>query len=428
MDTAQIFRDFITNVTVQNQTNIETRFGAITKRLNSDFHDLTSDIENGIYVGSYGRDTAIQGISDLDLLFVLPDHLYQKYNRREGNVQSQLLQDVKASIAKTYSTSKVRGDGQVVVVEFTNDYIEVCPGFKESDGSFTYPDSNNGGKWKKTNPLPEAKTLKEFNEECNGNLIYLCRFTRAWKNKCGVKIGGLLIDTFAYNFFTENPGYKDCELQQFDLLVRDFFKYLSVVDTERRYWYAPGSNQHVYKKNSNFKSKAKKALKNVQEAIDKRENATVYEIWRRVFGKAFPYPQALKEASYNYSSTEEYIEQLYPPNISYRLRIDCQITQEGFRSELLRTIKFLKKNKKLVFFIDETDVPKPYKVLWKVKNEGKIAHDRMCLRGGIIDSNMTDERRKEDSNFEGPHYVECYIIKDGYCVARDRIDVPISNV
>jgi hypothetical protein len=364
----------------------------------------------------------------LDLLFVLPNDLFRKYNNRDGNVQSQLLQDVKASIAKTYSTSKVRGDGQVVVVEFTNDFIEVCPGFKETDGSFTYPDSNNGGKWKKTDPLPEASALKDFNEDCNGNLIHLCRFTRAWKNKCGVKIGGLLIDTFVYNFFKENPDHKDYELSQFDLLICDFFKYLSELDTDRIYWYAPGSNQHVYKKNSNFKSKAKKALKNIEEAIDKKENSTVYEIWRRVFGKAFPYPQALKEASYNFSSSEQYIEQEYPLNISYRLRIDCQVTQEGFRTERLRQIRFLRKNKKLVFFIDETDVPAPYKVLWKVKNEGKIAHDRMCLRGTIIESNMPENRRKEDSNFEGSHFVECFIIKDGYCVARDRIDVPISEV
>ena len=48
------------------------------------------------------------------------------------------------------------------------------------------------------------------------------------------------------------------------------------------------------------------------------------------------------------------------------------------------------------------------------------------LRGQIIDDNGT-EKRKEDTNFEGAHYVECYIIKNNVCVARDRIDVPISE-
>lgn len=87
----------------------------------------------------------------------------------------------------------------------------------------------------------------------------------------------------------------------------------------------------------------------------------------------------------------------------------------------------LSKNKKLRFFIDTTDVPEPYEVLWKIKNEGEIAYSRNSLRGEIITSNLGNNQRKESSDFEGPHYAECYIIKDGYCVARDRIDVPISD-
>ncbi len=427
MNIEQTFKDFSNNLIVLNQKNIESRFGTITKRLNKDFHDIDSNTDNGIYIGSYGRDTAISGISDLDLLFVLPDELYTKYNNREGNKQSQLLQDVKTSLCKTYTQSKVRGDGQVVVIEFTNDYIEVCPAFQENDGSFTYPDSNNGGKWKNTNPTPESTEIINFDKECNNNLINLCRFMRAWKNKSGVKIGGLLIDTLIYNFFISNPDYKTYTFENYDILVRDLFKYLKDLDDDRSYWFAPGSNQHVYKKNSNFKSKAKKALKNVEEAIEKNANNTVYEIWRRVFGKSFPYPQTIKESSYNYTVSEDYIEERYPMNISYMLRIDCKVTQSGFRTEFLRLVKFLKKNKELVFLITATDVPKPYEVFWKVKNEGEIARKKDCLRGQIIESNRGIDQRKEKSNFEGAHFVECYIIKDGFCVARDRIDVPISN-
>ncbi|WPO78203.1 SMODS domain-containing nucleotidyltransferase [Flavobacterium sp. KACC 22761] len=426
MNIEQTFKDFSNNLTVLNEESIESRFGTITKRLNKDFYNIDSNTENGIYIGSYGRNTAISGISDLDLLFVLPDDFYSKYNNRAGNKQSQLLQDVKNSLSKTYSQSKVRGDGQVVVIEFKNDYIEVCPAFLENDGSFTYPDSNDGGKWKKTDPKPEAEEIINYNDDCNGNLINMCRFMRAWKNKTGVKIGGLLIDSLVYNFFLYNSEYREYTFENYHILIRDFFKYLKDLDDDRSYWYAPGSNQHVYKNNSNFKSKAKKAFKNVEEAIEKNENNSVYEIWRRVFGKAFPYPQAIKESSYSYTASEEYIEDRYPMNISYKLRIDCQVTQAGFRTELLRAVKFLRKNKELVFFITDTDVPAPYVVLWKVKNEGEVARRKNCLRGQIIDSNRGTDKRKENSNFEGAHFVECYIIKNGFCVARDRIDVPIS--
>lgn len=428
MDIEQSFKLFLDNIKIQNQQNIENRFSAIIKRLNTDFHDIDSTTENGLYIGSYGRNTAINGISDLDLIFVLPDNLYSKYNNREGNKQSQLLQDVKSSISKTYSKSIVRGDGQVVVIEFSNDYIEVCPAFLENDGSFTYPDANKGGKWKKTNPIPESSEMNNFDKKCNGNLINLCRIIRAWKNKFGVKISGLLIDSLVYNFFLSNPDYKSISLKQYDILILNFFDYLKNLDDDRSYWYAPGSNQHVYKKNSNFKSKAKKAYKIVEEAISKNENKRVYEIWRKLFGKTFPYPQTINESSYNYTSNEQYIEDRYPINISYKLRIDCEVTQAGFRKELLRTVKFLRKNKDLIFYITDTDVPRPYEVLWKVKNEGEVAYQRNCLRGEILESNKGDDKRKEKSNFEGAHFVECYIIKDKFCVARDRIDVPISNI
>lgn len=427
MDIKQTFQDFSNNLIVTNQESIENRFGLITQRLNEDFHGIKSKTENGVYVGSYGRDTAINGVSDLDMIFILPDSLYSQYNNRQGNKQSQLLQDVRNSIYKTYTNSKVRGDGQVVVIQFTNDHIEVCPCFLESDGSFTFPDSNNGGSWKKTNPSPEAQEISSYDKKFNGNLILLCRYVRAWKNKCGVKIGGLLIDTLVYNFFKANSKYEEYNYEKHDLLVRDFFEYLKNLDDNRKYWYAPGSNQHVYKKNSNFKSKAKKALKNVEEAIEKNNNKTVYEIWRKVFGKPFPYPQSIKESSYNYSNEEEYIEDRYPLNITNFLRIDCIVSQAGFRTELLRQVRFLRKKKELIFFIDKTDVPQPYEVFWKVKNEGEIAKQRNCLRGQIISPNKDQNRRKENSNFEGAHFVECYIIKDGFCVARDRIDVPISD-
>lgn len=427
MNVYQIFQDFATNLIVANEESIESRFATITRRLNLDFHNINSNSENGIYVGSYGRNTAINGVSDLDLLFILPDSHYSKYNNREGNKQSQLLQDVKNSISKTYSQSEVRGDGQVVVIKFNNDFIEVCPVFKENDGSFTYPDSNSGGSWKKTNPSPESQEIFNFNIECNGNLVILCKIVRAWKNKSGAKIGGLLIDTLVYNFFKENPDYKKYTFENYDLLIRDFFDYLKELNDDRVYWYAPGSKQHVYKKNSNFKIKAKKAFATITEAIEKNDNNGVYEVWRRVFGRTFPYPKAIKESSYNYNDAEEYIEDRYPLNIKYKLRIDCEITQDGYRTGLLRTMKYLSKHKKLLFFIDKIDVPLPYEVLWKIKNEGEIAHNKNCLRGQIINSNYSSNKRKESSDFEGAHYAECYIIKDEFCVARDRIDVPISN-
>lgn len=48
-------------------------------------------------MGSYGRGTAIEGFSDLDMVFELPGALYKRYDDYIGNGQSALLRGVQES-------------------------------------------------------------------------------------------------------------------------------------------------------------------------------------------------------------------------------------------------------------------------------------------------------------------------------------------
>lgn len=426
MNISAVFNEFLGNLVINNKEEISGRYINITKALNKKYYNIDSGTLNSYQVGSYGRKTAVKGISDLDMIFILPPEEFKRFNSYSGNGQSALLQEVKTTISMTYSKTNIRGDGQVVVVRFKNYIIEVCPVFQLPDGSFKYPDSNNDGSWKITNPIPEIKELHDYNQITNSNLKKLMKMARAWKNKCGVKIGGLLIDTLCYEFFKKNEKYHTSTYSNYDLLLKDFFEFLKNYDTDRVYWLAPGSNQKVYKKKSNFISKAKKAYVNVVDAIEKNENNTVYTIWKKVFGYPFPYPQSIKESDLNYTPKEEFIEDICPVDISNNLRIECEVKQDGFRTELLRKIGVLKVNKKLKFYIENTDVEKPYIVKWKVKNEGVVAKAQNNLRGQILDD-FGEEIRNENTNFVGSHFVECYIIKNDICVARDRIEVPISN-
>ena len=111
----------------------------------------------------------------------------------------------------------------------------------------------------------------------------------------------------------------------------------------------------------------------------------------------------------------------------YSLKIDCEITQNGFRtgllSEFIKKKFMIKQNRKLKFMIVENNIPKPYDIYWKARNVGYEAIRRNCIRGQI---KKGIDYLNESTNFYGPHYVECYIIKDGICVARDKISVSID--
>ena len=289
MSVSDWFTTFCNAIQVKSETTISTRYKNITQRLNTDFWNTTSDTAHSLYVGSYGRNTATEGFSDLDMIMQLPYATYTQYNAHAGNGQSALLQAVKTSIERTYSKTSLKADGQVILVPF-NDGItfEVMPAFINKDDSYTFPDANSGGSWKTTDPRPEIDAIRNRNIVCNYNLVPLCRMMRAWKTHWDVNIGGLLIDTLAYQFI-ENYEYRDKSYMYYDWLCRDLFKYMADQDETQTYWRSPGSAQYVY--GSGFQYKAKRCYNISLEAIaheTAKENWSAKQKWRSIFGTTFP--------------------------------------------------------------------------------------------------------------------------------------------
>ena len=288
MTVFQIFQAFCNNLTINNKSDISARYQTITKRLNQDFWNSYSLTSHSLYVGSYGRKTAIRGFSDLDMLFVLPSEMYHRYDNFSGNGQSCLLQAIRNSLLITYSTTHVRGDGQVIVVPFSDNMMfEVVPAFALDDGSHIYPDSNGGGQWRKTNPIPEISAIQA--SPYSQNLKWLCRMTRAWKNHCNVPMGGLLIDTLCYRFIN-GWKYREQGKSHYHWMCRDFFEFLMTQDPEQQYWKALGSGQYIYRKGK-FEYKAKLAFNKSVDATNnqmKKYWYTAKSIWREIYGYKFP--------------------------------------------------------------------------------------------------------------------------------------------
>lgn len=289
MSVSDWFETFNKNIRMSDDvvTNVSYRYKRITRQLNRDFYDSESDVYHSLYVGSYGRGTDIV-VSDIDMIFQLPYSVYARYNSYSGNGQSALLQEVKHSIEKTYN-SFMRADGQVIVISFADGIVfELVPAFINEDDSYTFPDSNNGGSWKVTNPKPEIAEISEKNKLWNKNLKRLCRMARAWKYQWDVPIGGLLIDTLAYNFMS-NCEYKDKSYLYYDFISRDFFKYLSEQNSEQNYWLSPGARQCVWRKGK-FEYKAKQCYNIAIDAISKEKDYpyTAKSKWREIYGTKFP--------------------------------------------------------------------------------------------------------------------------------------------
>ncbi len=175
MSLSNDFREFCENelsMTDEEWEKWENRLKEITKQLNRKYYSLDElddqETDNGLIVGSIGRMTAVRNVSDFDYIFTLPSEVYRRFDNYEGNGQSALLQEIKNELLKRYPDTNIKGDGQVVVIDFSDGRkIELVPAFEQPDGSFIYPDSHKEGSWGTTKPKLEIEKCKSLNLNFN---------------------------------------------------------------------------------------------------------------------------------------------------------------------------------------------------------------------------------------------------------------------
>ncbi|MCK0153792.1 hypothetical protein MWU49_08765, partial [Alcanivorax sp. S6407] len=390
MTTSDMFTAFLENLKIDNSEQISDRYGEITASLNKRFRDTESKTANSLQVGSYGRYTGIKGISDLDMLYIMPKGEWDTY--KDGG-QGKLLTDTKDAIKARYPKTEIKVDSPVVTVTYTNFHVEVQPVFEEEDENgniqYKFPDTSKGGRWRITKPKQEISAMKDFIDQKNKNLRKLCKMARAWKNKHGVCMGGLLIDTLAHNFLKSTNAYDNKGAASYGEMCRDFFEFL-MNQLDQDHYQALGSGQDV-KVKKKFQHKAKKAHELTLRAIESGTNNSANKKWKRVFGRPFPSAtQAITEnAATTWRDTEQFIEDMHPIDIRYSLHMDCEVSQNGFRDgalrEMLRRGIRLSPSKQLKFSITSCDVPIPYTLKWKVLNRGDEAKRRDEIRGQIFE-------------------------------------------
>lgn len=213
---SEIFDTLLENLKVGDaSTTIAMRRDEITKALNKNFRSIEGSTANRLMVGSYGRHTAIRGVSDLDLIYILPPSLRSTYNGDTG--PRKVLERVRDTLKARYPNTDIRVDRCVVRVQFTSSKFkfEVQPAFENDDGSFDYPDTKSAT-WKVTKPRAEINATKECNDRTSTNMRHLARMARAWKDSNGVAMNGLLIDTLVHRFFSTTTEYDDKGTLWFD--------------------------------------------------------------------------------------------------------------------------------------------------------------------------------------------------------------------
>ncbi|MEX2014824.1 MAG: hypothetical protein WD885_02720 [Candidatus Saccharimonadales bacterium] len=415
-------------LTKKQREDVKKKVNGVSRSLHDEFYGGNYDSAKKLIVGSHGKKTETRyPVGDIDLVFKINHDDLERYQAYDGNGPSALLTRVKEKLQSTYPNSEIHNWVKVVVIRFGDGQhdIEVIPCYENEDKTFTVPDTADGGTWPVVDYRREMEMIAD-SQKATGKTRKLIKMVKRWNRESNMPMKSYQIEFFSVGYLDEAYS-NDLSWSQ---LVESFFTWLELQSDD------PEFNDDALSKVTRAKNRAQKARD--YELQEKYEDACAE--WRKMFGTVFPvYDDELdtvKNLEKQYPSPiEEFIEHLFPVKIDpeYRLKINATVSNnKGFRNHPLSVFinKFGKLLKRMnLLFEVSSNIPHRVDYYWKVRNfyeEAKNIDAGKGLRGKIEpDSGLG--KKTESTLYKGTHYIECYALVGGICVAKERRFVPIGE-
>lgn len=443
------------NLDATRLSYLDGRVASITTALQSSA-ELTDKVLDTVTQGSWAHQTIIKpadGLEfDADFLVQLAEDA--AWNENPKAYASAVYGALSNHVLYGSMTKQKNRCSRVV---YANDcHIDVIPYIVLADGREVIVNRTTN-EFEDTNPVGFTEWLQAKDELTGGHLrraIRLLKFTRDHRKAFDLK--SVLLTTLVGNVVTP---YKT-------LLEPDYYKdlpttFLHIVEDLDRYlqdqWSKPTLNDpscpattfdHRWTdlQFTAFKAKFHTLAIRVRAAYDAGDVAASLEAWQLVFGDKFKAPVVATTASAAVSPTprlssrantpivgptEEFADERFKLALTHHVKITCEVTEPtgGNRAQRRRALKSrggrVPKCRKLLFKVVGTDVVGSYQVYWKVRNRGPEAEKRHLPRGEII-RDEGKQQRSETTDFAGDHFVECYVVQNGVCVAAAREPVVIT--
>ncbi|MCZ2478744.1 SMODS domain-containing nucleotidyltransferase [Aquirufa nivalisilvae] len=273
------FSDSI-RLTHTQEEDAKTKYNGVCEKLHSAYYSSTYTGETKFLFGSYKTKTNVRPISefqDVDVLFIIPPEIFEKYRGYSVNGPAFLLQEIKKILLEKYTTTdRIKAWGKVVLVQFTfgAHNVEVLPAIKNDDGTYTIPNSENGGRWEIFDPGSHIMNFQSSNIKTNGLTAELARMAKTWidniKSFDQYSSHSQLIDIID---FLNRKYPLGVEVIDFQEVLVYYFEFLFEIST------------------SEMKSHVITALNRSKKARDFSRNGNLIESsieWRKVFGDLFP--------------------------------------------------------------------------------------------------------------------------------------------
>lgn len=445
-DLSKEFDEFYNEHTIltgEVQSDLRNKKKINIDRLKSGLDELNDENKTSYSIsdtkeqGSIAMSTVVQNDSkdyDIDVAIIF----------EEGNIGADtgtttMKHTVANALKKKCANFKIDPEAltNCVRIKYADGYhVDFAIYKKTSDDTYYHA----GSSWQERNPMAINNWFSEAIKDKGDNLRSVVRLSKMFcKSRSSWQMpGGLIQSVLCNECFVEHERLDECFYYTMKNILKrleesievynpiDKTKSLLLKQKDRdkmNNWKHRLSNK-LDKLNIIFKSDCTK-----KQAFDSWYKIFNHDYWLYNENEPITNSYANVIKNYNEISNEEFIRNKYEVDICYSAQIECKVEANGFRPRLLSHIlkckEWLPHSRNLTFYC-ETDTPKPYMVLWKIRNVGIEAERRNMTRGEIVKSNFNNQRC-EHTDFYGPHFVECYIIKNDVCVATAKISVPIEK-
>lgn len=441
MKLEQTFSDFLKNKVNLNkgridvaEAGIETMKGFLES--NDTFGELFSD---AIPQGSFRQETIIKPVSsdmDFDVDILVELKAVEGWEPKDYLIK--LSEEFKAT-TRYKDLVDTHGKERCVTIDYANDFhIDVVPSIivdgncyimNKATNQFEPTDGDGYAEWFAVqNTLTGNKHLTKVTR--------LLKYIRDDRGKFETK--SILLTTLlgnqVYSTDQQDVQYPDLATSFFTLITRlDVFLQRNptmpvvsnpVLTTENfnRKW--------TTEKYSKFRNSIHEIALASTDAYNETGESESLKKWQKVFGDDFVIPSdeddvVVTQEEYATISLGDYSHRQMPQwskniqgiveiikcHVGGRLNID--ITSNAWP---------IPSGVDLNYFAQVTGISEPYEVWWQVVNTGDHAEEQKCLRGGfeVPKDVVRPLQQKESSGYTGKHWIQCFIVKNGYLVAESK--------
>lgn len=394
-----------------------------------------------LLIGSFARFTASRPLHDLDILFV--DGEFDPNNLHPQTILTDLKNNIQNNFQNpTKYQTKISQQTHSITVSFVENgqekfAVDIVPaytsGSKNEYGDDVYwvPEILKTGKrsrqaryeefsrtkkselewWLKSDPRGYIKAATDLNSK-NNDFRKTTKFVKRWKHNCKVededfKLKSFHIEQAIFAIYKQNPNFDITDtIFKFFCDIPEIIAHPKIKDRADQ---AKFIDEYVGSLTNEQKEKIIQARDHFLIKLENlSERPSVADL--------------LKSGFHNrVSDAEEYLFDSQIPvfledESAFRIQGEVLPRDGGFRGRVLDAIGLIEVDRKIQFRIVGNS-PQVDLFKWKVKNDNKSEQPR----GEITDHRTL--RDPEHSLYRGNHFVECYAVRNGICVARAKQNV-----